>query len=83
MWQLKESKYPYQEIDNNDIIVYNVVKNGLRPNTVLDEFVVTPNVTEDVSIITIFTDNTSNALIFPVETLQSNKKSVKSTKLRK
>lgn len=50
MWQLKERRYPYQEIDNNDIIIYNVVKNGLRPNTVLDEFVVSPHVTEDVSM---------------------------------
>lgn len=49
MWQLKERRYPYQEIDNNDIIIYNVVKNGLRPNTVLDEFVVSSHVTEDVS----------------------------------
>lgn len=56
MWQLKERKYPYEEIDNNDIIVYNVVKNGLRPNTVLDEFVVSSPVTEDVSLFAITSD---------------------------
>lgn len=49
MWQLKERRYPYEEIDDNDIIVYNVVKNGLRPNKVLEKFVVSPHVTEDVS----------------------------------
>jgi serine/threonine protein kinase len=34
MWQIKENKIPYHDIESNDIVAYAVVKNNLRPDTV-------------------------------------------------
>uniref|UniRef100_A0A182R153 non-specific serine/threonine protein kinase n=1 Tax=Anopheles farauti TaxID=69004 RepID=A0A182R153_9DIPT len=34
MWQLDEERLPYEEITCNEIIAYNVVKKGLRPDSV-------------------------------------------------
>uniref|UniRef100_A0A1B0GMT1 non-specific serine/threonine protein kinase n=1 Tax=Phlebotomus papatasi TaxID=29031 RepID=A0A1B0GMT1_PHLPP len=33
MWQIENHKVPYEEIFGNDIIVYRVVREGLRPDT--------------------------------------------------
>ncbi|XP_070498626.1 serine/threonine-protein kinase mos [Chironomus tepperi] len=35
MWQLKENEIPYQKIKSNDIIIWQVVKNNLRPDSSL------------------------------------------------
>lgn len=34
MWQLKENELPYGSIDSNEIIIWNVVKNNLRPDCI-------------------------------------------------
>uniref|UniRef100_A0A182NHI5 non-specific serine/threonine protein kinase n=1 Tax=Anopheles dirus TaxID=7168 RepID=A0A182NHI5_9DIPT len=34
MWQLEEDRFPYEEIPCNEVIAYNVVKKGLRPDSV-------------------------------------------------
>lgn len=33
MWQLKENKIPYESIHDNETIIWNVVKNDMRPDT--------------------------------------------------
>lgn len=33
MWQLKENEIPYESIRSNDIIIWQVVKNNLRPDS--------------------------------------------------
>ncbi|XP_053674220.1 mitogen-activated protein kinase kinase kinase 7 [Anopheles nili] len=33
VWQLDEERFPYDEITCNEVIVYNVVKKGLRPDS--------------------------------------------------
>lgn len=35
MWQLKENEIPYQAIKSNEIIIWQVVKNNLRPDSTL------------------------------------------------
>lgn len=35
MWQLKENEIPYQTIQSNEIILWQVVKNNLRPDSAL------------------------------------------------
>lgn len=35
MWQLKENEIPYQTIKSNEIIIWQVVKNNLRPDSTL------------------------------------------------
>lgn len=35
MWQLKTSQYPYKHIHSNDVVIYGVVKNDIRPDTML------------------------------------------------
>lgn len=35
MWQLN-NKNPYEDLKDNDIIAYNVVKNQLRPDVVIN-----------------------------------------------
>uniref|UniRef100_A0A182SFS7 Protein kinase domain-containing protein n=1 Tax=Anopheles maculatus TaxID=74869 RepID=A0A182SFS7_9DIPT len=34
MWQLDEGRFPYEEITCNEVIAYNVVKKGLRPDSI-------------------------------------------------
>ncbi|XP_052899040.1 proto-oncogene serine/threonine-protein kinase mos [Anopheles moucheti] len=34
MWQLDEERFPYEEITCNEVIAYNVVKKGLRPDSI-------------------------------------------------
>lgn len=34
MWQLKENELPYSSIYSNEIIIWNVVKNNLRPDSI-------------------------------------------------
>ncbi|XP_035911948.1 proto-oncogene serine/threonine-protein kinase mos [Anopheles stephensi] len=34
MWQLDEGRFPYEDITCNEVIAYNVVKKGLRPDSV-------------------------------------------------
>uniref|UniRef100_A0AAG5DAN2 non-specific serine/threonine protein kinase n=1 Tax=Anopheles atroparvus TaxID=41427 RepID=A0AAG5DAN2_ANOAO len=41
IWQLHEERFPYEEIKCNEVVAYNVVKKGLRPDcvtTVTNEF---------------------------------------------
>lgn len=33
MWQMKENKLPYESISANETIIWNVVKNDMRPDT--------------------------------------------------
>lgn len=33
MWQLKENKIPYEKIHANEIVIWNVVKNDIRPDS--------------------------------------------------
>ncbi|XP_058119968.1 serine/threonine-protein kinase mos [Anopheles ziemanni] len=34
MWQLHEGRFPYEDIKCNEVVAYNVVKKGLRPDSV-------------------------------------------------
>jgi serine/threonine protein kinase len=49
LWQLKEGKYPYEKITNNDFVVYNVVKKQLRPDTELNGYFL-ENFEEDLKL---------------------------------
>jgi hypothetical protein len=35
MWQLKENEIPYSSIKSNDVVIFQVVRNNLRPDSTL------------------------------------------------
>ncbi|CAH1723852.1 unnamed protein product [Chironomus riparius] len=82
MWQLKENEIPYQTIKSNEIIIWQVIKNNLRPDSKLllfNEFLEKP--------INIRKGNSSKLFRMPLEVrsltpkkllIKSNEKSSKS-----